>query len=135
MLITKKIDLDLEKETSKLEIDKITEKVRGLFLTLGSGQAMVYEQKLKEAEAYLSDMNINPSLIPHLIKESEVYSSTILETASLIVIMANQWKMISSVIEEIRLNAKKFINEQTDYKIIRSYPSKIDWSPVTQFKS
>jgi hypothetical protein len=133
MLIEKRINLQKEKRLAKKAIDEKAEEIRGLFLTPGSGQAMVYTEKLKEAEAYMANQSISLNEIAHIATEAASDGTTIFNKAVEVITLAYQWKIASSIIENIRLEAKKSVNNQTDYLVIRSMPKNVDWSPVLQY--
>lgn len=88
-------------------IDAAAEACRGRFITLGSGQAMVYAQKEKEAEMVSADPEVNQYLVPHVVREAERYGISLLDAATAILIKANEWRNLSPYIEDPRLAAKE----------------------------
>lgn len=98
--------LDQAKISATRMIDENAETIRGRYITLGSGQAMVYQQKQLEAETVSADLEINPSLVPHIAYEAALNQITLLDQAAIVLTMAEQWKMVSAYIEAARLGAK-----------------------------
>lgn len=92
-------------------IDTEAEAIRGRFITLGSGQSMVYAEKRREAEAYMADNDIDLDEIPHLVAEAAMNEIPIAEQAQIVLTMAQQWRAISAAIELRRLAAKKAVAE------------------------
>lgn len=133
MRLTSNVDIAAEKSKAKAQVDAIAEQIRGYFITTGSGQAMVYTEKRKEAEDYLANLNIGVGEIPHIALEAALDGVTIFDKSVEIVTISYQWREISSRIELIRLETKKNIDLANDYKAIREIPDNMDWSPVLMF--
>ncbi len=60
-------------------IDKVNrdaERVRGLFVTPGTIQSMVDEQKMREAQAFLANPAIDAAEIPHIVAEAQAFGLT-----------------------------------------------------------
>jgi hypothetical protein len=133
--IDHRVSLEAEKISSKKLIDTAAENVRGYFITAGAGQAMVYVEKEKEAEAIMLNPNISPALVPHIYTEALSSDTTMFQKAIEIVTMAHQWRQVSALIENIRLNSKKNIDLMTDYRAVRAAPSRVDWSGVLVYVS
>lgn len=100
------IDMDTKRAQAYADIDAKAEAIRALYITVGSGQAMAYMEKQKEAADYLADPAIDVSLIPHLTAEATAYGVTVQSRAELINSQYLAWKTISPVIEVMRLQAK-----------------------------
>lgn len=113
MRISHNADLQKNRTMYKKRVDELAEKERGNYITLGSGQSMMYEQKLKESEAYLADQEIPLYEVPHIYNESQVIGDTVFNVAATVVYMAEQWKQISSLIEGNRLRLKQELDEAT----------------------
>ncbi len=133
MRLVSNVDLAAEKSKAKAKVDEIAERIRGYFVTPGSGQAMVYTEKRKEAEDYLANLNIGVGEIPHIALEAALDGVTIFDKSVEVVTVSYQWREISSRIERIRLETKKNIDLATDYRVIREMPNNMDWSPVLMF--
>ncbi|TDW20391.1 hypothetical protein EV128_12521 [Rhizobium azibense] len=97
------------KSAAMADIDAQAEAVRGHFITLGAGQAMVYGQKEKEAEQVTANPEINPAEVPHIAKEAAMAGISLLDQAAIVLSMAHNWTQLSAQIEEIRLGAKQKI--------------------------
>lgn len=94
---------------SAARIDAEAENIRGYFITQGSGQAMVYQQKLTEAEMVAAKPNIPVKKVPHITKEAALNGVSLQEQADTIIAMAERWKQASALIEEARMAAKNAI--------------------------
>ncbi|RWM27909.1 MAG: hypothetical protein EOR77_30790 [Mesorhizobium sp.] len=125
-------DLTALQALAKEYIDAQAENVRSRFITLGSGQAMVYQQKRLEAEAYMADPEIAPGEIPHLVREAALNDIPLFDQAVIVLTMAEQWKVVSSYIEDFRLAAKKAVALATTPAAI-DVAKQIDWSPIMAF--
>lgn len=130
MKLTLRKNLTPLKTEACSKIDREAENVRALFVTMGSGQAMVYQQKLSEAELYLSDQNVSEALISHVVSEANLNGISIYDQAAIIVTMAEQWKTISVLIEELRLSSKKAVQTASNPAEIEAAMA-VDWSPIT----
>lgn len=128
MLLSK--NLTPLKAAAKVKIDAEAEAVRGQFITLGSGQAMVYMEKRLEAE----DVCANPAMndwaaVPHIGREAELSGISLLDQAAIILTMAEHWKGVSSMIEKIRLAAKNAVDAATNPAEIETAAA-VDWSAI-----
>jgi hypothetical protein len=99
-------DLTPLRTAAEQEIDATAEAVRGLFITSGSGQSMVYTQKEKEAELVTADPDVSPAIVPHIVLEAQLNGLTLLDQAAIVLTMAHQWRELSSHIEVARLAGK-----------------------------
>ena len=113
--------LDHAKISATRMIDESAELVRGRYITLGSGQAMVYQQKKLEAEMVTQDLEINPALVPHIAFEAALNQISLLDQAAIVLTMAEQWKMVSAYIESARLGAKGQIFGLETVDAVRSF--------------
>jgi hypothetical protein len=104
-------DLTPLRTAAEQEIDATAEAVRGLFITSGSGQSMVYTQKEKEAELVTADPDVNPAVVPHIVLEAQLNGLTLLDQAAIVLTMAHQWRELSSHIEVARLAGKAQVRE------------------------
>lgn len=127
MLLRK--DLTQTKLAAQHSVDEQAEAVRASIITLGAGQAMAYQQKLKEAEAYLANTAIALGEIPHIVREAEAEQTTLLAMASMIVISAYEWTVMSSRIEKLRIGHKRQIADATTPAQIAALQI-IDWSQI-----
>ena len=114
------------KTEKKAELDAAVEAIRGRFITLSAGQSMVYQEKEREALAYLAD---NSVVGPHLEAEVGITGETLFQVATVITFMANQWRLISSRIESKRLATKTAIDSATSHAAVLSCLN-INWESV-----
>jgi hypothetical protein len=113
MLLKLKKNLDPLKDRACAEIDAIAEEIRGHYITLGSGQAMVYAQKEKEAEKVTANPGVAPAEVPHIAQEAAAYGMSLLDQAAIVLTMAKNWRDLSSGIETIRLTSKDMVRAAT----------------------
>jgi hypothetical protein len=113
--------IEYERLSAARMIDETAEIVRSRYITLGSGQAMVYQQKKLEAELVAADAGINPSLVPHIAYEAGLNQIPLLDQAAIVLTMAEQWKMVSAYIEMARLGAKAQIATLATVEDIRAF--------------
>ena len=112
-----------------LDIDAQAETVRGFFITPGSGQALVYDQKRAEAETYMADPAAQHSEIPHLVSEAAMNGISLFDQAVDYLTMRQMWLTISPAIEMRRLAAKAAVaSAQTPAAI--AVAGSIDWSDI-----
>jgi len=110
-------------------VEQQAESVRGRFVTLGSGQAMTYDEKYQEAVAFLADPDIDPSEVGHIYREVGTTGQTAYEVAQVVVNMRGLWKLISPIIEGARLEAKAAIAEANSPAAIL-VAATIDWDAL-----
>lgn len=111
------------------KIDHDAEKVRSLFITTGAGQAMVYQQKLVEAELVMSNPDVDLLKVPHIVHEAQLNGISPQEQASIIIETAAAWRSISPMIEVRRLAAKKAVAVANSPAAIEA-ATHIDWSDI-----
>lgn len=108
-------------------IDAEAERVRGQFMTLCSGQAMVYDQKRREAEVFMANQGVSPGEIPHLTTESTMNGISIFDQAVIYLTMSEQWLTVSPMIENLRLAAKAAVSNATNPREIYEATMNIGW--------
>ena len=108
-------------------IDASAEATRGIFMTLGSGQAMVYDQKRDEAEIYVANPETSPGELPHLAAEAAQNGISMFDQAVIYLTMRQQWLTVSPMIENRRLTAKAAVAVATTPAQIEA-AANIDWS-------
>ncbi|WP_454287271.1 hypothetical protein [Rhizobium arsenicireducens] len=108
-------------------IDAAAEQSRVQFMTLGSGQAMVYDQKRREAEAFMANPAVSPGEIPHLVAEATQNGLTSYDQAVIYLTMSQQWLTVSPIIENIRLGAKTSVGAATSPASILAVEAAIWW--------
>jgi len=106
---------------SKLEaaviIDGQAETTRTKFITPGSGQALVYEQKRAEAAAWSAATSPDPADYPLLKARAERLNPTIPDYSAVAAewnVKAAAWLVIAAEIEGIREGAKEAIEATTE---------------------
>ena len=110
-------------------IDVEAEQVRGRFITNTASQPSVYLQKEQEAEAFMANQEINPALIPNLVREATRTGETVYQVAWVILSMAHEWSQISAAIEDLRLGAKDQVRAAQTVAGKRQ-AANIDWTPI-----
>lgn len=110
-------------------INQQAEDFRAKFITLGEGQAMAYQQKKAEADAFLANTAINPAEIPHIAFEAELYGATLMEQAVLVVTKFYEWQTISALIERARSAANARVKAAANPTEIDA-ALEVDWSEV-----
>lgn len=126
------VDLPQAKLHAAQTIDQRAEDIRGKFITLGAGQAMVYQQKMAEAELVLAaddPEGVSASIIPHVSQEASRTGQSQFDTALTIFSLAETWKQVSAHIECLRLAAKEAVNAAQSKPEIDEAAT-VDWSPI-----
>lgn len=115
------------KKTACDRIDTAAGALREQYITCVPGQAMVYEQKRREAEAYQANKDIDHAEIPHLVAEAAMNKITLDAQATTYITMANQWTALSAQIEVKRLAGKDAVNACDSVAAVQAVSS-VDWS-------
>lgn len=126
-----------EKHRLLRQVDEQAENTRARFITLAPGQALVYEQKLREAERIIAntvfDVNGEPVTsvqsgeVPNLSVEASDLQTTLFSAAQAVVTAAHHWANLSSIIESKRLSAKRAINDASTSEEARA-AANVDWN-------
>lgn len=111
---------------AKADVDAAAEAYRLSYITGGSGQAMAYQQKLEEAQAYLDDPSLTAAECPHIYAEIGITGETADAVAVVVVDMHAAWKVKSAEIEHKRLAAKAAIDEAATAPAIKA-AAKVRW--------
>lgn len=103
--------LAARKEILKTSIDEEAEAIRLRYITAGSGQAMVYQQKNAEAEAFKADISPTPdaSKYPFLAASVGIEGDTMEAVADMVLATRAQWYGMAAAIEGVRLGTKRDI--------------------------
>jgi hypothetical protein len=117
---------DVVKAKRLAEIDAGAEAFRHRFLTPGSGQALVYQQKAGEAAALFENLDIADEAIPHIVAEVGINAETREGAAALILATRDQWVQLSARIERLRLGAKAAVRAATNAHELAAI-SPVDW--------
>lgn len=115
------------KASLKALVDTSAETERLKYITPGKGQAMTYQQKVAEAQAFKAASNPQPSDYPILASEVGITASTLAEVADSVLAAFAQWQQIGARIESIRLSAKRDIDAAEDEAAARSVVDAIVW--------
>lgn len=117
---------DLKADFKSL-IDTDAEVERLKYITPGNGQAMTYQQKVSEAQAFKDATNPQTSDYPMLSSEVGITAETLNEVANIVLAAFAQWQQIGAMIESIRLGAKRDIDAAEDEAAARAVVDAIEW--------
>ncbi|KAB2738540.1 hypothetical protein F9K90_07620 [Brucella anthropi] len=115
------------KQELKTGIDSAAETERLKYITPGNGQAMTYQQKVAEAQAFKAASNPKTSDYPILSSEVGITAETIGEVADVVLAAFAQWQQIGAMIESIRLGAKRDIDLAEDEAAAQAIVEAIEW--------
>ena len=111
------------------KVEEIAEKKRLEYVTGGSAQSMVYEQKYREAKSFLTEGG-DLSEYPFIAMEAPLRNMTPTAFATFIIDRRNQWAQIGAAIEQLRFQAKAAIKATDDEaeiaSIIETYTADIE---------
>lgn len=119
--------LEQIKSTLKAGVDVVAEAERLKYITPGNGQAMTYQQKVAEAQAYKAASNPKAADYPILSSEVGITAETIDAVADIVLAAFAQWQQIGAAIESIRLGAKRDIDVAQDEAAARAVVNAIVW--------
>lgn len=109
------------KTLAKLQIDRDAEYARSLYITLGSGMAQVYDEKLEEASDFIAaGYPLETRGYPYIEAEMEALDKKAKQVADDIVNAKSNWQQASVQIEKIRLKGKRAIDRATSFKKVRA---------------
>lgn len=115
------------KEGLKSKVDSAAEIERLKYITPGNGQAMTYQQKVAEAQAFKAAIDPKAADYPILSSEVGITAETLGEVADIILAAFGQWQQIGALIESIRLGAKRDIDVAADEAAARAIVDAIEW--------
>lgn len=124
------VSFDKLKLCSKIEIDAAAEAERLKYITPGTGQAMTYQQKVAEAQAYKAATKPKPEDYPILVSEVGITAPTLSEVADTVLAAYQQWQQIGAMIEAIRLGAKRDIDAAENEAAARAVVEGIVWPSI-----
>jgi hypothetical protein len=127
MIINAGRSLDKYKAELKKKVDAGAETARLRFITSGSGQAMVYQEKLRQAYAFQLDPTAEA--FDHIHMEATASGVTPEVTAATIIAKAVQWRYISAVIESTRLLTKSNVDAAANFAAADA-AAVINWDQV-----
>lgn len=108
-------------------VDAAAETERLRYITPGNGQAMTYQQKVAEAQAFKAAATPKASDYPMLSSEVGITADTLDAVADIVLAAFAQWQQIGAMIESIRLGAKRDINAADDEATARAIVDAIEW--------
>ncbi|APX70547.1 MULTISPECIES: hypothetical protein [unclassified Brucella] len=117
---------DIKRQLAK-QVDAAAESERLNYITPGNGQAMTYQQKVAEAQAFKVAINPQPVDYPTLSSEVGITADTLDEIANIVLSAFAQWQQIGGMIEGIRLGAKRDIDAAQDEATARAIVDAIVW--------
>ena len=103
--------LDRLKAALKIDIDRAAETERRKYLTPGEGQAMTYQEKAREVEAYRAASDQKESDYPFLMAGIGVNGSTLAEVVDTVEARRDLWVQMGSAIENRRELAKLAVDQ------------------------
>lgn len=122
--------LEQIKTAARVKVDAAAEDQRLRYITPGSGQAMVYDQKNAEAKKYFDIIALggtpDPADYVILAAEAQAKGETIMEVATLVRQTAMAWLPIAATIEARRMAAKKAIDHASTAEEVLT-ATQIDW--------
>lgn len=126
------VDLEQIKRDGAMTVDTEAENVRLQFITTGSGQAMVYQEKVAQAQAYEAATVPQDADYPLLMAESNVTGMSIDLVAQNILDTRAQWLLIATAIEQTRLQAKEDIQAALTPEEVYSIITNLVWPEPTE---
>lgn len=128
-------DLPALKSQLQNKIDAEAGTVRASFITVTGGQEMVYLAKQAEALAIVADIdqgaNVPDGETPHVTAEAVADQVSRFEKAVEIITVANEWALISPLIETTRLQAKAAIAAASSAPAARD-AAQVNWTAVME---
>ncbi|KAB2768632.1 hypothetical protein [Brucella anthropi] len=115
------------KSMLKAEVDSAAEIERLKYITPGNGQAMTYQQKVTEAQAFKATTNPQDMDYPMLSSEVGITAEAISEVADVVLAAFAHWQQIGAMIESIRLGAKRDIDAAEDEAAARAVVDSVEW--------
>ncbi len=111
IVISKGHDFNAIKDAAKARIDKKAEAARARILTPILGQEYIYSEKYRQATDFLADETQDEALFPFLTGEAQVSGQFVRVCAQMIVARKQVSDQRLSMIEVIRLQAKKAVSD------------------------
>ena len=118
--------LDGLKAALKISIDAAAEAERQKYLTPGEGQAMTYQEKAREVEAYRAATNPQDSDYPFLMAGIGVNGETLADVVDTVEARRDLWVRLGSAIEQKRELAKLAVDQSTSEDEART-ATIVDW--------
>ncbi|QQM29282.1 hypothetical protein JET14_13190 [Martelella lutilitoris] len=108
-------------------VDAAAELERSKYITAGSGQAMAYIEKARQAAAYLAAEAPDEADYPLLVAEVGITGKTVANVATVVDTAYRDWIVIGGAIEAARLAGKKAIAEAEDAEAAQAAYDAIEW--------
>ena len=105
--------LAAEKRAAVAQVNGMADQVRRMFITPIIGQEMVYLEKEAEARRYLDDLEPDLSDYPFISAEVGVSAVTAQQVAQLYLNLGAQWRVVGSMLENVRLGSIAAIEAAT----------------------
>jgi hypothetical protein len=103
------------KSAAKLNIDNMAEAVRLQYVTPGSSQSMVYQEKGDEAADYVAaGYPVDLSSYPFIQAEVNATGKTSADAADDILAQKSAWIVVGAAVEEVRIGGKINIDAAAD---------------------
>lgn len=113
------IDLEEERKLANRRIDNVAENIRLQHITGGAGQAMVYQEKAKQADDYAAaGYPADTTNYPMIQAESNATGNNTTEAADGIIAQRDNWLIVGAEIEEARLTGKTGVAAATTVSTI-----------------
>jgi len=103
------VDLDAAKSSVRAVIDAKAEALRNAVLTPGSGQMAAYQEKERQAAAFLQDADPTEAEYPDIYNEVGITAGTAHEVAMVILAAAEAWRAYGGKVEKVRLAGKRVV--------------------------
>ena len=120
--------LETVKEALVKRLNDAAETQRQKYVTAGSVQSMVYQQKLTEAKTFATDRSPSAARYPLLSASVGTEARTLADVAALVTQAASQWIPIVAEIEKKRLSGKAAIVKALDVDSALQAFSSVTWS-------
>lgn len=119
--------IKIVKDRGLLSIDNDAESARAGFITAGDGQAMVYQQKVAEAEKYQAADAPDVANYPLLSAEATAFGLELSALADTVLTLRDQWLVVAAQIEATRLKAKEAVKAATSHEQIETILNGLSW--------
>lgn len=118
------VDLQAIRAEAVVDLERAAEAARCRFVTPGSAKAMVYMEKRAEAELVVAADNpedLSAAVVPLIAREAQNSGVSKLDVAVVVLTMAELWRTVAPVIEELCANAKGAIqNAETPDEVYQA---------------
>jgi len=103
--------IDSERDFALDRVDGIASNKRAQYISGGTGQELIYNEKSKQAEDFKNAGYTNPENYPFISMEAEALGYTPQEVADTIITNRVAWIQLGATIEAARLAAKQSIRD------------------------